>query len=162
LDRIGNERFRIISNNSSRSSNYLHVSDKGELYSLNDQYGLIRIEPIVAITLWIDGEEVIFPLKPRITDGVPLVPMRAVFEKLGAKVTWNGENRSITAVKETTRIYLEIDHTYASVNGKEIEMQVAPTIVDGSTLVPLQFVSEALGAQVLWDGDTHSIKIMTK
>jgi outer membrane protein assembly factor BamB len=162
LDRNGNERFRIISNNSSRSLNFLHVSDKGELYSLNDQYGLIRIEPIVAITLWIDGEEVIFPLEPRISDGVPMVPMRAIFEKLGAKVTWNGENRSITAVKETKEINLKIDHTLAMVNGKELEMQVAPTIVDGSTLVPLRFVSEALGAQVLWDVDTSSIKITTK
>lgn len=163
LDRNGNERFILICNNSIGSGTHMYVSKKGELFSLNGNYGLIRLGPSLApISVWIDGEEVVFPVEPRMIDGTTLVPMRAIFEKLGATVQWNNENRSITAVKGTTEITLKLDRQTALVNGKEIQLEASPAIVDGSTVIPLRFVSEALGARVSWDGGTRTINITTK
>lgn len=85
-----------------------------------------------------------------------MVPMRGVFEALKAEVKWDGATQTVTATKGNTTIKLTIGNNYAYVNGKKVALAAEAIIVNGSTMVPLRFVAEALGAKVAWDGATKT------
>jgi len=88
-----------------------------------------------------------------------LVPMRPIFEALGATVNWNGSENTITARKGNTEIQLKISSPIAFINGKEVLLDTPPELALNMTLVPLRFVSSALGAEVGWDGKTKTVTI---
>ena len=94
-------------------------------------------------------------LQGEIVGGRFLVPMRGIFEALGAVVDWDGEARTVTGTKGDITVKLSIDSKMASVNGKTMELDVPATIIDARTFVPTRFVGESLGANVDWDGDTR-------
>jgi hypothetical protein len=55
---------------------------------------------------------------------------------------------------------LTIDSTTAYIDGKAMIMDVPPTILNQRTMVPLRFISEALGAKVTWVGPLRKILII--
>ncbi|NLB18767.1 MAG: copper amine oxidase, partial [Syntrophomonadaceae bacterium] len=114
---------------------------------------------ISQIPVYIDGERLYFEVPPINEKGRVLVPMRGLFEKLGADVDWDNDTRLITAVKGSTRVELSPYSNRALVNGKEVLLDVQPIIKEGRTLVPLRFVSTALGADVDWDGVKETVTI---
>jgi len=112
------------------------------------------------IRVVIDGARVQFSgQQPNESGGRILVPLRGVFEKLGAKVDWDPASQTITAHKEGMRVKIAIGQLDAAVNGATAHMDVPATVVDGTTMVPLRFVSEALGAYVKWNQDDHEVDI---
>ena len=113
-------------------------------------------EPIRVV---LDGSALQFDVQPTIIDGRTMVPMRAIFEALGANVEWNGTTRTITATRGDMVVISTIGDRTMIVNGQRIIMDVAPVIIDGRTLVPVRFVSEAFGCDVEWDGSTRTVYI---
>ncbi|MCO5297576.1 MAG: copper amine oxidase N-terminal domain-containing protein [Fimbriimonadaceae bacterium] len=99
---------------------------------------------------------------PQIRDGRVLVPVRSVFEQLGATVTWDDEKKVVTAEKEGRHIWMRIGETTALRNDVPVILDVAPQIIEGSTLIPLRFISEALGAKVVWNGIEKLVVITTE
>ena len=100
----------------------------------------------------IDGSVMQFPdQQPMQSSGRVLVPLRGVFERLGASVDWNSDDQTVTAHKRGTRVMLVIGRHHATVNGNDVRLDVPARLVGGSTMVPLRFVSEALGAEVSWN-----------
>ncbi|XID95619.1 copper amine oxidase N-terminal domain-containing protein [Paenibacillaceae bacterium WGS1546] len=95
-------------------------------------------------------------------DGNTMVPMRGIFEKLGATIKWDNATRTVTGTKGTTTVVLQIGSKTAKVNGKTVTLTAPATIVNGSTMVPLRFVSESLGADVKWDAGTYTATITQK
>ncbi len=114
-----------------------------------------------APTVLVDGIQLSFDVPPLIEDGRTLVPLRAIFEALGAEVLWDGKTQTVTALAGATQIELTIGHSTAHINNQPHAIDVPATIINGRTLVPLRFVSEALGAKVKWDGSTQTISIAT-
>ncbi|MDF2715878.1 MAG: copper amine oxidase N-terminal protein [Paenibacillus sp.] len=94
-------------------------------------------------------------------DGRTMVPLRAIFERLNATVEWDDVTKSVTATKNTTTVWLAIGQTDAKIGDKPATLDVPPMLINGNTFVPLRFVSEALGAQVSFDGDTSTAKVTT-
>lgn len=90
-------------------------------------------------------------LQGEIVNGRFLVPMRGIFESLDAAVSWDADTRTVTGKKGDTAVMLTIDSVKVAVNGKEIELDVPATIIEGSTFVPARFIGESLGATVNWD-----------
>jgi hypothetical protein len=90
-----------------------------------------------------------------------MVPMRSIFEALGAWVQWNESTRTVTATRDATTVQLTIGERAAQVNGQTIALDVPAMIYRGSTMVPLRFVSESLGADVRWSGATQTVSIFT-
>ena len=84
-------------------------------------------------------------------DNTTMVPMRDIFETLGAVMDWNAKTQTVTARKGDTEIKLTIGSKTAYVNGSSVDMTPAAMIVEGKTMVPLRFVGEALGVTVKWD-----------
>lgn len=89
-------------------------------------------------------------LDPLVVNNRTLVPMRQIFETLGCKVIWDNPTQSITSSTNDAVIKMRIGSKKMTVNGKEIQLDVAPMIHKSRTMVPLRAVSEALGAEVVW------------
>ena len=106
----------------------------------------------------LDGNELTLDTPHIIDNGRTLVPMRAIFEALGAGVNWDGATNTVTASVGDTEIQLVIGGK-AFKNGASVDLDVPAKLYEGRTMVPLRFVSEALGASVDWDGSTQTVII---
>jgi hypothetical protein len=115
--------------------------------------------PSSSASVMLNGQPLATSIPPLVEHGRTLVPMRDIFEALGATVVWNGNDRSISAQKDSTKIWLQIGNSAARVDNRQVWLDQAPTVISGSTLVPLRFVSEALGAQVAWNGGQRVVNI---
>lgn len=111
------------------------------------------------VTVTLDGVVQEYPQSALTKDGRTLVPLRGIFESLGAKVTWNNETQVARGTKGNTEVLVQIGNKTAYVNGKAVELDVPAQIINGSTMVPLRFVSESLGAKVEWNNDTRTASI---
>ncbi len=113
------------------------------------------------IAVFVNGDEVAFEVEPIIKSGRTLVPFRTIFEKLGAEVSWDATTKKVSAQKDGTSIYLIINEPSIYRNGDKTELDVAPMIKGGRTLVPLRAISEALDCIVVWDGALRTVQIAT-
>jgi len=113
------------------------------------------------ISVILDGNRLGFDVPPVIIEGRTMVPMRTIFEALGATISWNADTRTIIAKTLDTIITLTIDNTTAIVNGLSKQLDQPAVIIDGRTLVPLRFVGEALGVIVNWYGRDRSVRIVS-
>jgi hypothetical protein len=89
-----------------------------------------------------------------------MVPMRAIFEALGAELQWDGAANTITATKDATTIILTLGKQTATVGGKSVSLAAPAKLMNERTFVPLRFVAEALGCEVNWDAATKLISIV--
>lgn len=96
---------------------------------------------------------------PRIVQGRTVVPLRFVAEALGAAVTWQEDTRSVVVSNGATTIRLHLGSPVATVNDRQVLLDVAPFAERGRTLVPLRFLAETLGFEVLWHSITNRIEI---
>ncbi len=113
------------------------------------------------IKIIIKDEAKTFDQMPVIIEGRTLVPMRGIFESLGASIAWDDATKTVTAKKSGKTISLVIGEKNAIVNGEFKTLDVAPEIINGRTMVPVRFVSETLGEEVGWDGDTRTVTVGT-
>lgn len=117
------------------------------------------------IKVFLNGQQLQFDTQPTIIQNRTLVPMRAIFEALGASVDWNESEQVVTAVynnvynKSTINISLKIGSNIAIINGQNNTLDVLATIINNRTFVPLRFISEALGYHVYWDEENLEIHI---
>lgn len=111
------------------------------------------------VTVVLDGEVLNFDVPAQIIDERTMVPMRAIFEKLGATVEWDGETRTVTAHKKGIVISMTIGNTSITRNNVPQNIDVPAQIVDDRTLVPVRFVSEYMGSTVDWNQETKTVTI---
>lgn len=112
------------------------------------------------IQVLINGRVQEFADAPFIEGGRTLVPLRAIFEALGAGVSWDNATKTVTASRGDRTVVLTIGAAEARVNGQPVRLDVPGIIRSGRTFVPLRFVSEAMGADVGWDGATRTVIIV--
>lgn len=111
------------------------------------------------ISIVINGAAQEYDQPPVIKNGTTLVPLRGIFETLGASVTWNSQTKSIKGIKGDTTINLILGSDIAVVNNETVQLSLEAQVIGGRTFVPLRFVSESLGADVRWEGLTKTIYI---
>jgi hypothetical protein len=114
-----------------------------------------------AVNVTINGTVQTFDQPAILHTGSTMVPMRGVFEALDATINWDNATRTVTATKGDTTIVLTIGNAYAHVNGSKVVLTKEALIVNGSTMVPLRFVAEALGAKVDWNANTQTAIIQS-
>lgn len=110
------------------------------------------------VHIFVEGERQNYHVPPFIQNGTTFIPIRGVAESLGAQVNWNDSSRTVAIRSGQTNISFVVGATSAQVDGKVIPIQPAH-IVNGSTMVPLRFVSEALGYNVQWMDASRSVVI---
>lgn len=102
--------------------------------------------------------------KPIIKNNRTLVPIRAIIESLGGTIAWDATAKKVTLVLGSTTMQLWIGSSTAKVNGKDIPIdkddpKVVPEIINSRTMIPLRFVAENLGCDVLWESNTQTVTI---
>lgn len=88
-------------------------------------------------------------------NGQAFIPLRSVFEKLGAKVEWDGTNKVATISRSeggapSVEITVNTKTGETKLNGNAVQMANAPFGINGTSYLPLRFISESLGAKVDW------------
>ena len=111
------------------------------------------------ISVKIDNSLLEFDQSAILINDRTMVPLRGIFEYLGASVVWDNDTETVTAVKDNTVISLQIGNNNATKNGETMVLDVPAQLVNDRTLVPVRFVSEALGCKVDWNEEKQTVLI---
>ena len=111
------------------------------------------------IRVYVDGRPMNFDVPPTAIQGRVLVPLRGVFEQLGATVDFDARTQHIVAMRGSQSVELTLGSRQARVNDAPKLLDVAAFTINGRTMVPLRFVSESLGATVQWVEASRTILI---
>lgn len=114
------------------------------------------------ITVKIGEQPIVFDVPPQIINNRTMVPMRKIFETLGATVEWNPNTKTIKAEKAHTTITLTIDDPKMSVNDSIVTLDVPACLVNNRTLVPIRAIAEAFKTEVSWDETTKTVSISSE
>ncbi|MBW3623031.1 MAG: copper amine oxidase N-terminal domain-containing protein [Armatimonadetes bacterium] len=101
-------------------------------------------------------------VRPAQMQGRVFVPLRGVLEEMGATLIWDQETKTVVGMKGDRQFTLPIGSRIATVNGRATTLDVPAQVIRGTTMVPLRFVSEALGADVSWSGREQRVEIVTE
>jgi hypothetical protein len=135
----------------------LHVYNKQ-----GDQVGSRTFELGSTVSVRIDGKEQQYEQMPVIVDGSTLTPLRAIFEAMGAKVTWDASSQTASGTKDGTTVQLTIGSSSAIVNGKTVKLEQPAALINGYTMAPARFIGEVFGGKVEWEGKTRTVVIHTR
>ena len=114
---------------------------------------------IFSIDVLLDGELLEFEVPAQIINDRTVVPLRAIFEALGADIEWDDAAKAVTATKGGAVIVLAIGSVSPTVNGRAVAIDQPGIVISGRTMVPLRFVAEALNVSVDWDGAARTVAI---
>lgn len=111
------------------------------------------------ITLNINGNKLHPDVNPYLENNRTFVPIRSISEALNISISWDEANRSAIIKSDTHRIVLPIGSKHADVNGSIYTLDSPVQLYQNRTFVPIRFVSEILGCNVEWDGNTYTVNI---
>lgn len=118
------------------------------------------------ITVIVNGAVLQTPVSPELVNDRTMLPMRAIFEAMGAKVNWAGDDQMIFATRGESLLVLKIgvaNMSVQKVSSNEniaVPLDAAPYLhPQGHTMVPARAIAEALNAKVDWDGNTRTVLI---
>lgn len=114
------------------------------------------------IQVQLNGQTLSFTdAQPMARDGRTFLPFRAVFEAMGAEVSYAASAQTITAVRDGISVEMALNGKIARIteNGvsRDVTMDVAPFAENNRTYVPVRFAAQALGCSVGWDGDQQTV-----
>ncbi|TDA68634.1 MAG: copper amine oxidase N-terminal domain-containing protein [Clostridia bacterium] len=99
------------------------------------------------------------PQPPVLEGGRVWLPFRFIGEALGAEVRWEAASQKVEYVLGPHRLQLTLGSRRATTDGREVELEAAPRVVNGVTIVPVRVVSTYLGANVAWNETTQEVTI---
>ena len=111
------------------------------------------------ILVTISGDDVEFDREPALYNDRTMVPMRKIFETLGASVGWDGATQTATGRKGDLEIKFTLESNVMTINGEARIIDTPPIVLSGRTLVPVRAVAESLGCIVDWDGENNRVII---
>lgn len=111
------------------------------------------------IRVLVNDIAVSFDQPPVLENGRTLVPLRAIFESLGAEVDWDDKTGTVTGQKDGVHITLSAGSAFAKVNDTAIELDAPAKIVNGRVLVPVRFIAESMNCFVGWQAKTKTVYI---
>ncbi len=111
------------------------------------------------VTVYVNDADLGHETNPIIINSRVMVPMRAIFEALGAAVTWDQGTRTAIGVKDGVSVSLSIGSKTMYVGDKAVPLDSEPILKDDKTFMPLRAISEAYGYEVNWDNATKSAYI---
>ncbi len=126
--------------------------------------GGVHIPYAVAATpiqIVIDGVQLSTDQPAIMSGSRTMVPLRGVFEAMNTNVDWKQSTRTVTASKNGTTVVLPVGSKTAKINGKTTTLDIPAKVIKGRTMVPLRFVTEALGSKVDWNKGTQTVTIAT-
>ena len=156
--RFEEERKFIIKSKNEKDS----ISTSDQINFNSDDKESVSNTNVPQKKVYINGTILQLDVEPQIKNDRILIPMRTIFEALGAKIEWNSVEATVTGTKGERTVIVSIGSKMATVNGQQKELDVAAEIFNNRTVVPLRFIAESLGAEVDWEEVTQSVKISLK
>lgn len=145
------------------SKSWQKVSAQTSSFILNsiasDGTSYISAVPKDIIKVLVNERPILFDVAPVLSNNRILVPARYIFEALKAEVNWDDKSKEVIIKGEDKEVRLSINNTTAYVNNVEVQLDVAPIIINGRTLIPLRFVAESFNTEVNWNKDTQTVSI---
>ena len=178
--KAGEHTMTFVKNSAHARFDMLFVTDDPEFIPENTEEALLKLDteylfdiskidiikedklvgrPNSEIAVKFNDEWITFDVEPTLMNDRTMVPFRAIFEALGCTVSWNDDTQTASGTRNGVKISLPIGEKVANVNGKGQALDQPAVVVNDRTLVPLRFVSEALNADVEWDGDSNTVFI---
>ena len=90
-----------------------------------------------------------------VSHGSLMVPLRSMFEQMGATVSFDAATKAVTAQKEGAQVQVTLGKNEVIINGESRPLDVPPMMYKGTLMVPVRVISEALGAYVEWEPSQH-------
>lgn len=131
----------------------LYIGKYGERYT--NSFSL----PNNVALVYVNGKQLITDQPAIVDNGQTFVPLREIFEALGADVVRDEATHSLVVTRGSSKITLAINSKTATINGKTVTLDVAPSTKNGTTIVPVRFISQALGAKITWDDESKTVFI---
>ncbi|WP_309122654.1 copper amine oxidase N-terminal domain-containing protein, partial [Paenibacillus sp.] len=122
---------------------------------------LTPIQRKAEAALRIDGEEQRFEPSPIMIDNRMFVPLRALFEAVGAAVEYDEATSGVNVAYADRAFTLREGAPFALVGGKQQALSYAPLLMNAAVYVPLRDVGGLLGVEVVWNDDTRTVEITT-
>jgi hypothetical protein len=88
-----------------------------------------------------------------------MVPLRSMFEQVGASVSYDPSTRTVDVSKPGADVKVSVGKAWVVINGQERPLDVPPEIYRGSIIVPLRVISEGMGAYVQWIAEKHLVSV---
>lgn len=114
-----------------------------------------------SIFVLLNEKQLEFDVAPQKENDRVLVPLRTIFEALGAEMSWNDERQQVTARREEITVELTIGEEKMLKNDEVIQLDVPAKLVKDRTLIPIRAAAEAFGAKVEWNEGTQTVIIET-
>lgn len=111
------------------------------------------------IKVYYCGAPITYDVKPGVIAGRVLIPARLTFERMGAGVLWDEENRKVTVTRGDKRVEIEIGKSQMRINSVATSLQVPAQVIEGRTMIPLRAVATALDCVVNW-GDADKMVVI--
>jgi hypothetical protein len=148
-----------------RNANVAKVPTVSVTNSVNSAAGTIaitkgqRLPNLASFTVVFNSQFVEFDVNPRVDQGVPMTPFRHLIEKAGGKVEWENSQKAVNAEAEGNSVNLFIGNREAKVNKLPVQLEIAPYLDRGRTIVPLSFLSDVLKVNIEYDRATGHVLI---
>ncbi|QKS70517.1 L,D-transpeptidase family protein [Paenalkalicoccus suaedae] len=154
--RMHNQEVRWLYDRVKVGTNVVILRSSKSFTQIAQDYGYQMRPPIKVI---VDGKQLSLSADPIEQSGRVLVPMRNIFDSLGATVRWNQSAQTITATHRGKEIKLTVGSKRATVDGRAVTLDVAPTVQRGVTFVPTRFVAESLNVGLGWSNATRTVTL---
>ena len=127
-------------------------------YYLEEEY-----EQLDQIRVMVNGKLVEMSIAPMILgNGHMLVMAKPLLDAMGAEITWDADQQTMTAVTRTGTIQVTVGSVEARSGNRIILMKEPPQIREGNLLISPRPVVTALGATVKWDPVSYTLKVATE
>jgi hypothetical protein len=110
------------------------------------------------VNLNVNGSSYVPFVAPQISNGTTMVPLNVIGRIIGAEI--DRADSTITVTKDSQTLNLQLNRTDAVLDGKQLTMPQAPTLVGGEVMVPLRFICETFGATVTWDQNSRTAGVL--
>lgn len=118
-----------------------------------------KLPNIGTFTILLNAKPVTFDVEPRVQEGVPLTPIRHLLEAAGGEVDWENSTKTVTAWAEGREIFVRIGDKVAKINDLPVDLEIAPFLEKGRTIVPLSFIRDSLNVDIQFDPKSGHVLI---
>ena len=111
------------------------------------------------IKVKLKGEEVVFDQGPILVNEKPMIPLRAVFEKMGASISWDNSTETVLAMCKDTIVMIQIGNEKMFKLDESIVLETPAMLVNDRTLIPIHVVTDVWGSNIEWNSETNEVII---
>ena len=114
------------------------------------------------ISVYVSGKKVEFDVQPQLINSRTMVPLRAIFEALGADVEWDSATQTAIGEMVGDVVEITIGKNFLQKNHEKKSLDSPAVIISGRTLVPVRAIAECFDCEVKWYADLKVVEIIKK